>query len=220
MRKASEVAKYHKRANSGEHTSNDLFEDADNDALTSLEDTWLDDEMTKDTLLSASTKDKGPGIAEGVISRKGLYGRFAERWFSRGGWTAGQRRNLGLSQDEPMEMGDRAQHRRKSSSLHASPALKPLRDVASLDAAIKTGELDATLSSDASDTERVTMSLLPKLLQTVKLLLLSRTFYYSYDFDISRRLSTQGKALSDLPVYKQFDAQVCLFCSSCEVCHN
>ncbi|KAK2681170.1 SAC domain [Fusarium oxysporum f. sp. vasinfectum] len=36
-------------------------------------------------------------VAEDVIRRRGSYGRFAQRWFSRSGWTLDQKRNMGLS---------------------------------------------------------------------------------------------------------------------------
>ena len=36
-------------------------------------------------------------VAQDVIGRKGSYGRFAQRWFSRSGWAMEQKRTMGLS---------------------------------------------------------------------------------------------------------------------------
>lgn len=210
LRKASDIAKLHDDNGPLERASTDLIEDADNDVLASLEDTWLDDEVARDTVKGLG-KAKEPGIAEGVISHKGAYGRFAERWFSKSGWTSGQRRNLGLSLPESSTdpTASTAPHRRKSSSLHVSPALRPLSDFNNGKGAFPEQSEDDVSSEDAN-TKRVTMSLLPKLLQTLKLLLMSRTFYFSYEVDISRRISSASTIASDTPLFKQFDSQVSL----------
>lgn len=54
----------------------------------------------------------------------------------------------------------------------------------------------------------LTASLLPKLLKTTQLLLSSKTFYYSYDYDITRSLPTQRQSTSDIPLFKDVDPQV------------
>ncbi len=48
------------------------------------------------TAPSANTSARS-SIAEDVISRRGSYGRFAQRWFSKSGWALGQKRTMGLS---------------------------------------------------------------------------------------------------------------------------
>ena len=48
-------------------------------------------------------------------------------------------------------------------------------------------------------------ALLPKIVQTLKLLLLSRTFYFSYDYDITHRLARQHNSSSDMSLYKSCD---------------
>lgn len=42
---------------------------------------------------------KSSGVAEDVIGKRGQYGRFAERWFSRKGWSSEKRRTQGMSTD-------------------------------------------------------------------------------------------------------------------------
>ena len=57
----------------------------------------------------------------------------------------------------------------------------------------------------SSSTATVTISLLPKLLHTTKLLLGSHSFYFSYDFDITRQLGRSLPQGGDIPLYKIVD---------------
>ena len=55
--------------------------------------------------LASQERPDGPNrstsnVAEDVIEKKGQYGRFADRWFSKKGWTSDKRRTLGMSADE------------------------------------------------------------------------------------------------------------------------
>lgn len=116
-------------------------------------------------------------IAEDVIRRKGSYGRFAQRWFSAKGWTADQRRTLGLSD---------ASNDSKLPETAGEPRKLPVNE---------------------EDGQRPATALLPKLLRAMYLLFgKSRSFYFSYDVDITRRIS--GKSLasqSDVLLYTQAD---------------
>ncbi len=56
-----------------------------------------------------------------------------------------------------------------------------------------------------------TYSLLPKLLRTTRILLASKSFFFSYEYDITRRLGSQGNQSmkgSELPLYKTVDPLV------------
>ena len=58
------------------------FEDNGNGMLTSLEDTWLDDEVFRRSSDNAEhLGTRTSGILGDVVARKGLYGGFADRWF-------------------------------------------------------------------------------------------------------------------------------------------
>ena len=52
------------------------------------------------------------------------------------------------------------------------------------------------------------LSLLPKLLRTTETLFCSQNMYFSYDWDLTRRIGTQVKG-SDLPLHKACDSLVC-----------
>ncbi|KAI9660528.1 MAG: hypothetical protein M1821_009879 [Bathelium mastoideum] len=43
---------------------------------------------------------KTTSVVEDVISKRGAYGRFAERWFSKAGWSSDKRRTLGMSSQD------------------------------------------------------------------------------------------------------------------------
>ena len=83
-----------------------------------------------------STQVKGHGstnsIAEDVISRRGSYGRFAQRWFGRSGWLQEQKRLMGLTNNKPAEVDEDA--------ISESPALTDQLDGASSDAATTASE--------------------------------------------------------------------------------
>ncbi|KAM3502186.1 hypothetical protein MY10362_005032 [Beauveria mimosiformis] len=116
-------------------------------------------------------------IAEDVIRRKGSYGRFAQRWFSAKGWTVEQRRTLGLSD---------ASNDSKLPETAGGPRKPP---------------------GDEDDAQRPATALLPKLLRAMYLLFgKSRSFYFSYDMDITRRLSNKPLASrADVALYTQAD---------------
>ncbi|KAJ4124990.1 hypothetical protein NW768_009331 [Fusarium equiseti] len=117
-------------------------------------------------------------VAEDVIRRRGSYGRFAQRWFSRSGWTLDQKRNMGLSN------------------------------------APKVPETGSTATETSDQTqeslEQVVPSepeLLPKLLRTAQVLFgSSRSFYFSYDFDLTRSLDERPMPPNtETPLHNQVD---------------
>lgn len=62
--------------------------------------------------------------------------------------------------------------------------------------------------SDPPIADSVTDTLLPKLLRTTKVLLASRSFFFSYDYDITRRLGSQGAYNRDIPLHRIVDPLV------------
>lgn len=132
--------------------------------------------------------DNRPGsarsrVAEDVIRRRGSYGRFAQRWFSRSGWTLDQKRIMGLS---------------NASSVPEAA-----------DQAVPDAQADKTLSDndDPTSIPANEPELLPKLLRTVQVLFgTSRSFYFSYDFDLTRSLAKGPLPLdTEAPLYTQTD---------------
>ena len=141
------------------------------------------DEVEDATASKAKGKEASPrsSVAEDVIHKRGTYGRFARSWFSRSGWTQDQQRSMGMSN---------------------SPTLAPTKPT-DTDAPQGEGvqlEDSQTLPGEASN-------LLPKLLKTAQILFgSSRSFYFSYDFDITRTLGQRTEhPKQDVPLYEQVE---------------
>ncbi|KAL9056620.1 MAG: hypothetical protein Q9162_002791 [Coniocarpon cinnabarinum] len=202
----------------------DLVDDADNDALTSLSDTWLDDQAAaashnrtqSRTLQPTPEHEATESIARDVIGRKGVYGRFAERWFSKRGWTSGQQRNMGMSSHDNLpSLKSPPSSRRSSSAASRRPSAGPVplseekNSTPIASPAMRPIDVDKPLptTSRARDVGKTVETVLPKLLQTLKLLLISNTFYFCYDYDITSRSAKQPSSNSDLPLYKTCDPE-------------
>lgn len=130
----------------------------------------VDDAAGEEGGRRSSTADRRKStVAEDVISRKGSYGRFANRWFSK----------ISLPTQTPRASVDQP--------VTESTAAKVPRE------------------EEEDNAEARTSSLLPKLLRTTQVLFgSSRSFYFSYDWDITRswaeRIRTQQKGL---PLHQQ-----------------
>lgn len=135
---------------------------------------------------SQEAKEADSSVAVDVIGRQGQYGRFAERWFSKKGWAVDKRRNLGLSTD-----------------------VAGKEPIASLDQSGPAKSKEETEKQGGDEQLQIskTADLLPKMLRTTKMLLSSESFFFSYEYDITRRLGDHTKG-ADLPLYKVVDPLV------------
>lgn len=122
-------------------------------------------------------------VAEDVIGRKGSYGMFARKWFSKDGWAQSQKRNSGWSHTS-------------TESPRASMDQPPEEPVPA--------KVPKEEEEEARDESRAT-SLLPKLLRTVHILYgSSRSSFFSYDVDITRNLASRNqKAAGGSPLHQQ-----------------
>ncbi|TAQ88055.1 hypothetical protein B7494_g3605 [Chlorociboria aeruginascens] len=135
--------------------------------------------------MSQGEHKRSSSVAEDVMTRRGGYGPFAQKWFSTKGWTAGQRRNLGMSISEASSA---------SSDRTASPNMDPKADGG------KPEDVKGRIVNDVAE------RLLPKLLRTTQILFgTSKSFFFSYDYDITRSLGNQQTINSDVPLYKEVD---------------
>lgn len=144
---------------------------------------------------------KKSSVAEDVMARRGGYGRFAQKWFSKNGWTADRRRNLGLSSGDT----DTAEPPK-------SPSLETMKEPASQedpDTAAVAGDSQQTEVQKADEGARkASASLLPKLLRTTSLLFgSSGSFFFSYDYDITRNVRSRNsdKHGSGRPLCQEVD---------------
>lgn len=165
-------------------------------------------------MIDAVTGQKGPGkqdtsVAADVIQRKGVYGRFADKWFSRKGWSDDQRRTQGLTSDEklagksaPKNVESTPKEEGEAKSSPVTDAL-PSKDRDAPDA-VKPEEIPKALEGHKDAT---TIALLPKILQTTRMYFSSGNFFFSYDYDLSHGIGNL-RPNSSLPLFKQFDPLV------------
>ncbi|KAH9872154.1 hypothetical protein IAQ61_004989 [Plenodomus lingam] len=143
-------------------------------------------------------------VAEDVMQRKGVYGRFADKWFSRKGWGADNRRLQGLSSEE--DLRSRNVPKNVESVMADQPTAPTNPDVISSDDRNLLDPISPSAIPQAPGAEKdaTTLALLPKILQTTNMYFSSGNFFFSYDYDISHGIGKQTLS-SHLPLFKQFD---------------
>jgi SacI homology domain len=208
-RREAETAVEHTQTSLQKHTvdksalgDSDTDEDEGEGSAAASDD--VDDDETSplgvgNTSIDSAIKDMGhnrrSSIAEDVITRKGGYGRFAQKWFSGKGWTVNQRRTLGMSAAEAETIND---------APTGDLAVTDTQGSESSNTPVTGGETDGISAVKRRD---VAATLLPKLLRTTRLLFgSSRSFYFSYDYDITRNFANRGQYhASDVPLHKDVD---------------
>ncbi|KAH7356921.1 SacI homology domain-containing protein [Rhexocercosporidium sp. MPI-PUGE-AT-0058] len=149
----------------------------------------ISDEVGDDSIPTGSAAISQPhrrttSVAEDVMARKGGYGRFAQKWFSKKGWTADQRRNLGMTS--------------------AESDIANSGELGSKD--IRAKVLPAANDSPRNESIDVVESLLPKLLRTTQILFgSSQSFFFSYDYDLTRSFANRTRSKNDDPLHTRVD---------------
>ncbi|KEY73736.1 hypothetical protein S7711_06312 [Stachybotrys chartarum IBT 7711] len=149
------------------HSLEEEYQSSDDDIEPSQPTAEPDDPLEDHD--DANSDSARSSIVEDVIRKRGSYGRFAQRWFSRGGWTMDQQRTMGLSVSP-----------KQSSAAPATPSVP------------------AQTEEKTAPTPPPVSSLLPKLLRTLQILFgTSQSFYFSYDVDITRKLGKKVEFPND-----------------------
>ncbi|KAF2497260.1 SacI domain-containing protein [Lophium mytilinum] len=218
--KAITAAKEHvKRHAKADEAGVEEDSESDDDESRSIIGDSLDEEATppvheeiKDTV----TGQRGPlerqtSVVEDVIGKKGVYGRFADKWFSKRGWSAEGRRMQGMSSEEDISTKKAQTPPNVESTLEESeeapkgpvnPEDAPEGVKEEVEMPVSPEEIPKALVQPVDSS---TVELLPKILRTTKLYFSSRSFFFSYDYDVSRSLGRQQGMGSSLPLFKQFD---------------
>jgi hypothetical protein len=189
-------ASLRKRKVDGHAMDENDTEDDEGELSAAVSDDVEDDHVetpSKDGPLSPTEHKRTSSVAEDVMARKGGYGRFAQNWFSKKGWTVGQRRNLGMSVSEP------------ETGREPEPETTGSMSAANTDSAPTEEPVPAALDVDKAKERNITKSLLPKLLRTTEILFGSRNFFFSYDYDITRSFANRSTTSSELPLYTEVD---------------
>ncbi|KAI9705698.1 MAG: hypothetical protein M1820_005108 [Bogoriella megaspora] len=172
-----------------------------------------DASLTSPTIVNPGDDNKDEGdkthkrttsVVEDVISKRGAYGRFADKWFSKGGWSTDKRRTLGMSSEDDLT----------KPKANAKPVEEPKSSGERTAKAVNATTADAIEIQDSEFPQQsehavleedFSVPLLSKMLRTTRLLLNSRSFFYSYDYDLSHSFTKQPNAGSAAPLFKQFD---------------
>ncbi len=165
---------------------------------------------------SSISLERSTNFAQNVIGRKGQYGRFAERWVSEKGWSKERRRDLGMSTDDDATARSLAVRGTEPANLPRLNASAEISDGPSVplggskDSARDLTRMD---SVDSRVAQHISNKLLPKLLQTTRLLFGSRNFYFSYDYDITRRFGGMKAAKAEATLCQNVDPLVRIWVS-------
>lgn len=151
--------------------------------------------------------DKRSSVAEDVMQKKGVYGRFADKWFSRKGWSAESRRTQGLSSEEELAAKSVPKNVDSTGPTEEADTSRP-EDIPSAEEStpnsVKPEDIPKALKGEKDAT---TIALLPRVLQTTKMYFSSGNFFYSYDYDLSHGIDNQPSNAS-VPLFKQYDPLV------------
>ncbi|OWY44377.1 SacI-like protein [Alternaria alternata] len=183
------------------------------DGAPSVTDSVVEDSSSapsevKDTVTGQKgTAAQKTSVAEDVIQRKGVYGRFADKWFSRKGWSADNRRLQGLSSEEnlaaknvPQNVDSGMPKEEEQPKTESKPDAIPTSDK-DISEPVSPEAIPKALSGEK---DAATVALLPKILQTTKMYFSSGNFFFSYDYDISHGIGQQQPS-SSVALFKQFD---------------
>ena len=154
-----------------------------------------------------SPTDKRSSVAEDVIQNKGVYGRFANKWFSRKGWSADSRRTQGLSSEEDLAAKNVPKNVNSTGPTEdvdvSNPDQLPSEEKTTPNS-VKPQDIPKALDGNKDAT---TIALLPRVLQTTKMYFSSGNFFFSYDYDLSHGIETQP-ANASVPLFRQYDPLV------------
>ena len=152
--------------------------------------------------------NKATTVVADVIKNKGQYGRFAQRWFSKGGWKSDGIRKQGMSASEDdltMEQKKQAEASLpddKKDEIESVPVNTESQPAPSNE------EQPTTEPTPVAPGDTTLATLIPRILKTTNLYFTSRSFYFSYDYDLSRSLSRQESTSASVPLHKRFDPLV------------
>lgn len=139
---------------------------------------------------------RATSVVNDVFAKKGGYGRFARNWFNRNGWAPDRKMaGVGLS-----SAGVDAESDAQATTTPTTPVISAADNGSEAKVADKDGE-------ESGLTDEHVAALLPKLLRTTSLLFgSSRSFYFAYDYDITRSVSNaRSENGSDLPLHEKVD---------------
>jgi hypothetical protein len=165
----------------------------ESDDVRSAEDTHeapspSDDVRTKSDKGDTTTTTN---IAEDVFARRGPYGKFASQWLTKKGWGLPGMRTPSKAPGatpEPNLTTNLASIQRPTASSITQETNSRQIDSLALEHAPESRPSGQDEDAASPGEREYALPLLSKLLQSTRLILSSRSFYFSYDFNITRRM--------------------------------
>lgn len=133
-------------------------------------------------------------VVKGIVQDRGKYGRFAERWFSKGGWTNNERRRQGMTGDETGEELAKINTQSTPRETTDDNNKTLVRE--------ETGSADRSLNTPTEPSSLQAFT--PRIVRTARLYFSSSGFYFSYEHDLSSKLDQCDDRRSSLPLWKRF----------------
>ncbi|KAF1927089.1 SacI domain-containing protein [Didymella exigua CBS 183.55] len=198
------------RHNKGRGTGENDTDSENEDEASSITDSLVEEmprsptEVKDPVTGQRGPADKRSSVAEDVMQKKGVYGRFADRWFSRKGWSAESRRTQGLSSEEDLAAKNVPKNVDSTGPTEDADASTPDKlpsDGETTPGSVKPEDIPRVLEGEQDAT---TVALLPRVIQTTKMYFSSGNFFYSYDYDLSHAIANQSTNAS-IPLFKQYD---------------
>ena len=205
-------------AASSQRDDADSEPDSDDDAGSTIDESHDANSVTDPLETTSLPEDAGidtasnrTSIAEDVFTRRGQYGKFASQWLSKKGWgipgVGAAASSTTPKATQPASEPSKAPPATSENIGDRSPEL-PEPEQAS-----ERQSQDGTAPVQTASP----LPLLPKLLRSTRLILSSRSFYFAYEFDITKRLGDP----STLPVKPMAPEEVDpLVRLSCFTFHN
>lgn len=183
LQKAKSSEQADKASSASEESGNESFDDH------STGDPSESQIPAYETSQQAGHDENTTSVVQDVIQRKG-YGRFASQWFSRRGWGVSSKRTRESSTDlaATAERGDkksRPETAESTSAENPSPVVPE---------APQHHHADADAVPPQRSSREAAGEMLPKILRTAKLLFVSQSFYFSYDFNITKTFGSSSAA--------------------------
>lgn len=136
-------------------------------------------------------------VAQDVIGNRGRNNRFALNWFSRKRWGNSERATRSKSDPSPSET--------KRASQTSPEQAEPLQESEEVRTEAEAAPVVEKAAEDVGSQSQLTSSkaleLMPKLLRYTKLLFASSNFFFSYDYDLTRRYYVQDNRTAHLPLH-------------------
>ena len=188
-----------------------LTDTSDEENITLPDDSSAPDpDFTMEKSRIGEAKDKATTVAQDVIAKRGVYGRFTDRWFSQKGWTAEQRRKQGLSREEDLQRirGGTKDPAAIPDESESQNQVAPSEETDTNTSPNEDQLAPAEVAHVVEPSRGSEIALLPKILTTTKIFFGSKNFFFSHDYDLSRSSSHQPEPYTSQPIHKTFDPLV------------